>query len=170
MLPKPDGNQGHTRDKSEIDRDAKFMYTLNTYNKENPMPREPVSENSRVALRIRPVDKALIMRAVALSQTDMTEFIVRTALREAQSVVEEYEQPEDRRRLREHRPQRVEVLRIGVDRNPNSVPGISHAGSPTRTANDAPPSIDRVRRDRSGSRSPRRRTGRAASHGPAHAA
>lgn len=55
------------------------------------MPREPVSENSRVALRIRPVDKALIMRAVALSQTDMTEFIVRTALREAQSVVEEYE-------------------------------------------------------------------------------
>ncbi len=56
------------------------------------MPREPVSENSRVALRIRPVDKALIMRAVALSQTDMTDFIVRTALREAQSVVEEYEQ------------------------------------------------------------------------------
>ncbi len=56
------------------------------------MPRPAVNENSRVALRIRAADKALIMRAVALAQTDMTEFILRTALREAQSVIAEHEQ------------------------------------------------------------------------------
>jgi len=55
------------------------------------MPREAVSENSRVALRIRSEDKAVIMRAVALAQTDMTDFILRTALREARSVIEEHE-------------------------------------------------------------------------------
>ena len=54
------------------------------------MARAPV-DNSRVALRVQPADKALIMRAVALAQTDMTTFILRTALREAQSVIEEHE-------------------------------------------------------------------------------
>ena len=56
------------------------------------MPRAAVNENSRVALRIRAADKALIMRAVALAQTDMTEFMLRTALREAQLVIAEHEQ------------------------------------------------------------------------------
>jgi uncharacterized protein (DUF1778 family) len=55
------------------------------------MPRAAIHENSRVALRIRPSDKAIIMRAVALAQTDMTDFILRTALREAQAVIEEHE-------------------------------------------------------------------------------
>lgn len=55
------------------------------------MPRPAINNNSRVALRIRPADKALIMRAVALAQTDMTDFILRTALREAQLVIEEHE-------------------------------------------------------------------------------
>ena len=55
------------------------------------MPRGAVNENSRVALRIRPADKAILMRAVALAQTDMTEFILRTALREAHSLIEEHE-------------------------------------------------------------------------------
>ena len=44
------------------------------------------------ALRIRPADKAVILRAVALKGTDMTEFILRTALREAQAVIDEHEQ------------------------------------------------------------------------------
>ncbi len=56
------------------------------------MPRAAVNDDSRVALRIRAADKALIMRAAALAQTDMTEFILRTALREAQLVIEEHEQ------------------------------------------------------------------------------
>ncbi len=54
------------------------------------MPRTAV-DNNRVALRIRSSDKALIMRAVALTQTDLTTFILRTALREAQSVLKEHE-------------------------------------------------------------------------------
>ena len=55
------------------------------------MPRAAVDDNNRVALRVRPADKAVIMRAVALAQTDMTTFILRTALREAQAVIEEHE-------------------------------------------------------------------------------
>ena len=55
------------------------------------MARTAVDDNNRVALRVRPADKAVIMRAVALSQTDMTTFILRTALREARSVIEEHE-------------------------------------------------------------------------------
>jgi uncharacterized protein (DUF1778 family) len=60
-------------------------------NQENAMPRTAAKDNQRLALRIRPADKAVIMRAVALVQTDMTEFILRTALREAQLVIEEHE-------------------------------------------------------------------------------
>ena len=55
------------------------------------MARTAVEENNRLALRVRAEDKAIIMRAVALAQTDMTTFILRTALREAQSVIEENE-------------------------------------------------------------------------------
>ena len=55
------------------------------------MPRAGVKDNSRVALRIRPDDKAVIMRPVAICQTDMTEFILRTALKEARAVIEEHE-------------------------------------------------------------------------------
>jgi uncharacterized protein (DUF1778 family) len=55
------------------------------------MPRVAVDDNNRVALRVRSADKAVIMRAVALAQTDMTTFILRTALREAHSVIEEHE-------------------------------------------------------------------------------
>jgi len=55
------------------------------------MPRSAVKDNNRLALRVRAADKAVIMRAVALAQTDMTTFILRTALREAQSIIEEHE-------------------------------------------------------------------------------
>jgi uncharacterized protein (DUF1778 family) len=55
------------------------------------MPRAAVDDNNRVALRIRSADKALIMRAVALQETDMTTFILRTVLREAHTVIEEHE-------------------------------------------------------------------------------
>jgi len=42
-----------------------------------------------MALRIHSDDKATIMRAVAITQTDMTAFILLAALREAQSIIEE---------------------------------------------------------------------------------
>ena len=55
------------------------------------MPRSAVKDNSRLALRVRPADKAVIMRAVALAQTDITTFVLRTALREAEAVIEQHE-------------------------------------------------------------------------------
>lgn len=55
------------------------------------MPRAAVNDNSRLALRIRPADKEVITRAVELAQTDITEFMVRTALREAKLVIQEHE-------------------------------------------------------------------------------
>ncbi len=55
------------------------------------MSRQAINDNSRMALRIRTADKALIMRAVAFAQTDMTDFILRTVLREAQLVIDEQE-------------------------------------------------------------------------------
>jgi uncharacterized protein (DUF1778 family) len=55
------------------------------------MPRPAVKDNNRLALRIRAADKAVIMRAVAVAQTDMTDFILRAALREARSVIDDHE-------------------------------------------------------------------------------
>lgn len=53
------------------------------------MPRVAVEDNSRMSLRIRAEEKALLMRAVALRQTDLTGFVLDHALRAAKAVVEE---------------------------------------------------------------------------------
>jgi uncharacterized protein (DUF1778 family) len=74
-----------------LDAEAVLMYAFTPYKEEHAMPRAAVGDNNRVALRVRPADKATIMRAAALAQTDMTSFILRTVLREAQSVIEEHE-------------------------------------------------------------------------------
>jgi uncharacterized protein (DUF1778 family) len=55
------------------------------------MPRAAVNDNNRVSLRIRSADKALIMRAAAIAGTDITTFILRTMLKEAQTVIDEHE-------------------------------------------------------------------------------
>ena len=55
------------------------------------MPRRAVEDNSRMSLRVRPEDKALLLRAVALNQTDLTDFVLRHALLAAKAVVEEAE-------------------------------------------------------------------------------
>ena len=55
------------------------------------MPRAAIENNNRVALRIRPSDKARIMRAVALEHTDLTDFILRHALRAADEVIDKAE-------------------------------------------------------------------------------
>ena len=55
------------------------------------MPRLAVHDNQRLALRLKPADKAVIMRAAALAQTDMTSFILQTVLQEAHAVVDEHE-------------------------------------------------------------------------------
>ena len=52
------------------------------------MPRIAVEDNSRMSLRIRPEDKALILRAVALNHTDLTDFVIRQAVLAAKAVIE----------------------------------------------------------------------------------
>jgi len=53
------------------------------------MPRPALEDNSRMSLRIRPKDKALLLRAVALDNTDLTDFVLRHALEAAKAVIEE---------------------------------------------------------------------------------
>lgn len=53
------------------------------------MPRLAVEDNSRMSLRIRPEEKALLMRAVALNHTDLTDFVLRHALSAAKAVIHE---------------------------------------------------------------------------------
>ena len=55
------------------------------------MPRTAVENNSRMALRIRPADKAKLIRASALEHTDLTDFILRNVLRAADAVIEQAE-------------------------------------------------------------------------------
>ncbi|GHU32402.1 hypothetical protein AGMMS50256_22450 [Betaproteobacteria bacterium] len=55
------------------------------------MPRAAIEHNSRIAMRIRPDDKIKLMRAGALEQTDLTEFILRNALLAADAVIEKAE-------------------------------------------------------------------------------
>ena len=55
------------------------------------MPRAAVDENPRMNLRLRPEQKATLMRAAALRHTDLTDFVLQPALREAKEVIEESE-------------------------------------------------------------------------------
>jgi uncharacterized protein (DUF1778 family) len=55
------------------------------------MPRAAVDDSNRMNLRLRPEQKATLVRAAALRHTDLTDFVLQPALREAQSVIEESE-------------------------------------------------------------------------------
>ena len=55
------------------------------------MPRMVVEDNRRISLRIRAQDKAVLMRAVALEHTDLTDFMIRTAMQAARTVIEHAE-------------------------------------------------------------------------------
>ncbi len=44
------------------------------------MPRVAVEDNSRMSLRIPAEEKAILLRAVALQHTDLTDFVLRHAL------------------------------------------------------------------------------------------
>lgn len=56
------------------------------------MPRAAVDDHERMHLRIKPELKAKLMRAAALRHTDLTDFVLATALREAEAVIESAEQ------------------------------------------------------------------------------
>jgi len=53
------------------------------------MPRIAVEDNNRMSLRIRAEEKALLLRAVALNHTDLTDFVIRHALSAAKAVIEQ---------------------------------------------------------------------------------
>ena len=55
------------------------------------MPRIAVEDNSRMSLRIRPDDKALLMRAVAYAHTDLTDFVLRNTMQAAKAVIAQAE-------------------------------------------------------------------------------
>lgn len=55
------------------------------------MPRAAVDNNQRMNLRLRPEQKATLVRAAALRRTDLTDFVLQPALREARAVIEESE-------------------------------------------------------------------------------
>jgi uncharacterized protein (DUF1778 family) len=74
------------------------------------MPRIAVQDNSRMSLRIRSKEKALLMRAVALEHTDLTDFVLQHALRAAKTVIEQA----DRVQLSERDSLRV----LGLLENP----------------------------------------------------
>jgi uncharacterized protein (DUF1778 family) len=55
------------------------------------MPRTAVDDNERMNLRVRPEVKARLVRAAALRNTDLTNFVTQSALREADAVIHEAE-------------------------------------------------------------------------------
>ena len=55
------------------------------------MPRAAVDDTPRMNLRLLPEQKATLMRAAALRHTDLTNFVLQPALREAKAVIEESE-------------------------------------------------------------------------------
>ena len=52
------------------------------------MPRIAVDDSERMNLRVKPEVKARLVRAAALRHTDLTEFVTRAALGEADAVIE----------------------------------------------------------------------------------
>ncbi len=52
------------------------------------MPQAAVDDNKRMNLRVSMETKAKLVRAAALRNTDLTNFVTQTALREAEAVIE----------------------------------------------------------------------------------
>lgn len=52
------------------------------------MPRAAVNDNKRMSLRVSPETRAKLVRAAALRNTDLTNFVMQTARREAEAVIE----------------------------------------------------------------------------------
>jgi uncharacterized protein (DUF1778 family) len=51
------------------------------------MPRPAIDDSKRMNLRLRPEQKATLLRAAALKNTDLTDFVLQPALREAEAVI-----------------------------------------------------------------------------------
>ncbi len=92
------------------------------------MPRAAVDGNNRMNLRLRPEQKTTLMRAAALRHTDLTDFVLQPAMREAKAVIEESERIVLTERdsllvlkLLEHPPAPNAKLRAAIAAMPKSV-------------------------------------------------
>lgn len=92
------------------------------------MPRVAVDASERMSLRVKPEVKARLIRAAALRHTDLTEFVTRSALREADAVIAAAEQIKlsERDSLRvldllENPPAPNEKLRAATEALPKSL-------------------------------------------------
>ena len=73
-----------------VERCCRIVYSLKEYelSREATMPRAAVDDNGRMNLRVSRKAKAKLVRAAALRNTDLTNFVTQTALREAEAVIE----------------------------------------------------------------------------------
>lgn len=53
------------------------------------MPRIPIETNDRMSLRIASEEKLLLMRAAALQNTNLTEFVVRNVVSVARKIIDD---------------------------------------------------------------------------------
>ncbi|TPI19537.1 DUF1778 domain-containing protein [Mesorhizobium sp. B4-1-1] len=92
------------------------------------MPKPASEKSERFNIRIRPAQKAMIARAAALSNKDMTDFILDKVLPEAEAVIKAVEKIEvserDFRRildLLEHPPKPNAKLRAAIAALPDTI-------------------------------------------------
>lgn len=52
------------------------------------MPRPAIDDNSRLAIRLKPTEKAMLIRAAALERTNLTAFVLSTAIKAAETAIE----------------------------------------------------------------------------------
>ncbi len=69
------------------------LYTFNAHKTRTKeiMPRSPVKSNQRLSIRIDSSQKELLMRAASIQSTDLTEFVTRSSVSAAYSVIEQHE-------------------------------------------------------------------------------
>ena len=80
-----------------------MTYTFKTYIvPAGSMPRGAVDDNKRINLLVGPEIKAMLVRAAALKNTDLTDFMLQPALREAEAIIEaaDHLKPTERDSLR----------------------------------------------------------------------
>lgn len=92
------------------------------------MPRVAVQDSERMNLRVKADQKARLLRAASLRNTDLTDFVLRLALREADAVIEQAERIDLSKRdharvmeLLEDPPQPNQKLRAAAAALPRSV-------------------------------------------------
>ncbi|MEN9485816.1 MAG: hypothetical protein RJB37_3696 [Pseudomonadota bacterium] len=69
-----------------------ILYSLKVYKIQvTAMPRTAVENNHRMSLRMTPEVKTKLLRAASIRNTDLTNFVTQSALREAEAVIHEAE-------------------------------------------------------------------------------